>query len=129
MNQFCTAITCMDGRIQIPVIHYLKKHFDAAYVDTITEPGPNCILGLQKEPEKVKSILERVKISVDVHKSSGIAIIGHEDCAGNPASEEEQSCHIRSAQQTLRQHYPGIPILGLWINLDGKIKEVPREQP
>lgn len=37
--KFCTAINCMDGRVQLPVINYLKKHFKVNYVGSITEPG------------------------------------------------------------------------------------------
>ena len=32
--KFCTAVTCMDGRIQLPVIAYLQKRFNAEYVDS-----------------------------------------------------------------------------------------------
>ena len=32
---FATAINCMDGRVQIPVIEYLKKEFKVDYVDMI----------------------------------------------------------------------------------------------
>ncbi len=41
---FAVAINCMDGRIQIPVIDYVKKRFHVRYVDMITEPGPVRIL-------------------------------------------------------------------------------------
>ena len=43
-KKFATAITCMDGRIQIPVIEYIKSNYGVDYVDVITEPGPNKIL-------------------------------------------------------------------------------------
>ncbi|MHA1252503.1 MAG: carbonic anhydrase, partial [Candidatus Helarchaeota archaeon] len=26
--KFCTVINCMDGRVQIPVINYLRKRFN-----------------------------------------------------------------------------------------------------
>jgi len=39
--EFCTAINCMDGRVQIPVISFLEERFNARYVDVISEPGPN----------------------------------------------------------------------------------------
>jgi len=42
--RFCTVINCIDGRIQLPVIEYLKIRFNVEYVDTITEAGPNLIL-------------------------------------------------------------------------------------
>ncbi len=36
---FATAINCMDGRVQLPVIAYLKSKYVVDYVDAITEPG------------------------------------------------------------------------------------------
>lgn len=40
-NQFVTAINCMDGRVQEPVIKWMKEKYNATYVDMITEAGPN----------------------------------------------------------------------------------------
>ena len=65
MKKFGTAINCMDGRTQIPVINYLKNKFDLDYVDTITEPGPNKILADRSESELLKSIKNRLDISVN----------------------------------------------------------------
>ena len=36
---FATAINCMDGRVQLPVIKFLQERFKAEYVDIISEPG------------------------------------------------------------------------------------------
>ena len=35
--KFCTSIACMDGRIQIPIMTWLKKNHNVDYVDTITK--------------------------------------------------------------------------------------------
>ena len=43
---FCTAINCMDGRVQLPVIRFLQERFKVDYVDVISEPGPNLLTGL-----------------------------------------------------------------------------------
>ena len=75
----------MDDRVQLPVIKYLQKRFDAEFVDSITEPGPNFILSEQRDSVSIQSILERLRISIERHKSIGIAVVGHHDCAGNPA--------------------------------------------
>jgi hypothetical protein len=48
---FCTAVTCMDGRVQLPVNAYLRERFGADFVDTITEPGPNAVLAGAAMPE------------------------------------------------------------------------------
>ncbi len=122
--RFCTAITCMDGRVQLPVITYLQKRFDAQYVDSITEAGPNLILSEQKRAGSIQAILERLKISVENHDSAGIAIVGHHDCAGNPAGQNDQIAHIQKAIEFLRQHHADLEIVGLWIDRNWEIHEV-----
>ncbi len=121
---FCTAINCMDGRVQLGVIKYLQKRFGAKYVDSITEPGPNLILAKRTDENSVKSILARVEISVGKHLSKGIAIVGHHDCAGNPAPKDEQISHIREAVEFIRSRFPEIEIIGLWVNENWEVSEV-----
>jgi hypothetical protein len=43
-HKFATALNCMDGRVQITIIEFLKKKFKVDYVDMITEPGIDKIL-------------------------------------------------------------------------------------
>ena len=38
-GKFATSVSCMDGRIQIPLNKWIKENYSADYVDTITEPG------------------------------------------------------------------------------------------
>lgn len=121
---FCTVINCMDGRCQLPVTEYLSQRFNVDYVDSITEPGPNLILAKQTDNVVVQSILRRVRISVDKHSSVGIAIVGHYDCAGNPAGEEEQHQQIIAAVEFLRAQFPEIPIIGLWLDEEWKTHEI-----
>jgi carbonic anhydrase len=122
--KFATAINCMDGRIQIPVIRFLQQRFDVEYVDVVTEPGPNRILARQSDPHLVKSILDRVGISVERHHSSAVAVVGHYDCAGNPAPEEEQVLHIREAVEFIRQRWSEIEVIGLWVDEHWKVHEI-----
>ena len=42
--KFATAINCMDGRTQLPVIAYLKEKCKIDCVDMVTEAGPVKIL-------------------------------------------------------------------------------------
>jgi len=122
---FCTAINCMDGRVQIPVIDFLKKRFNVKFVDVISEPGPNKILCEKANLTLINSILDRVKISVEKHQSVGLAITGHFDCAGNPTNFEKQREHIFESIKLLRQHYAEIPIIGLWVDENWKVHELP----
>ena len=117
----------MDGRVQLPVIEYLKRRFGADYVDVVTEPGPNLILARQDNSDFVESIFDRIKISVERHHSVGIAIAGHHDCAGNPASKEVQILHIRDAITVVHGRYSQIETIGLWVDENWKVNEVARQ--
>ena len=126
--KFCTVINCMDGRVQLPVIAYLQQRFQAEHVDTITEAGPNLILSEQKNRDAIQSILERLKISIEHHHSVGVAIVGHHDCAGNPAHKDEQIQHIQKAIQFFQKQYEGIEIIGLWVNEEWEVQEVAKSE-
>lgn len=122
--KFCTAINCMDGRVQVPVIEFLKKRFMVNHVDVITEPAPNRILATQSNQKTVDSILERVHISMKRHNSVGIAIAGHHDCAGNPTGMEEQTRHIHEAVRRVSNKYREIPVIGLWVDENWEVNEI-----
>ncbi|MDP6778650.1 MAG: hypothetical protein QGI83_17990 [Candidatus Latescibacteria bacterium] len=121
---FCTAINCMDGRVQLPVIKYLQDRFGAEYVDTITEPGPNLILTEQKDSSSVQSVFKRLAISVENHESVGIAVVGHHGCAGNPSPKEDQISQVQQSIDLLRQTYPSLPMIGLWVDENWEVHEV-----
>lgn len=121
---FCTAINCLDGRTQLPVIKFLQQRFDAEYVDMITEAGPNLILADQKNQEAIESIHDRLTISIEKHNSVGIAIVGHHDCARNPASQDEQLEHLQKALRLLQESYKDLEIIALWVSDKWEVQEV-----
>jgi hypothetical protein len=121
---FCTAINCMDGRVQLPVIAYLKSRFNVDYVDMVTEPGPNRILGRADRPERQTTIFERIDISVEKHGSVGLAVAGHYDCAGNPVPRDTQRDDTLAAMRLLKNRYEDLPVIGLWVDEDGTVQEV-----
>ncbi len=116
MANFGTAINCMDGRTQLPVIHYLQQTYGITFVDMITEPGPIRIVASGEPDAQVQSIQQRVAISMERHGSQIIAIVGHHDCAGNPVSDEEQWQQLARATTILQQWYPEATIVPLWVN-------------
>jgi carbonic anhydrase len=114
----------MDGRVQLPVIRYLQKRFSADAVDTITEAGPILILSDHKNDTAIEAIFDRLKISIENHHSVGIAVVGHHDCAGNPAPPDEQTEQIQKAMELIHQRYENIEIIGLWVDQNWKVHEV-----
>ncbi|MCK4890231.1 MAG: hypothetical protein KAS97_09895 [Candidatus Aminicenantes bacterium] len=121
---FCTAINCMDGRVQLPVIEYMKKKFTIDYVDMITEPGPNKILAEGSDDKLIESIFSRIEISVKKHGSKHIAIICHFDCAGNPANEDEQWLHTLEAVKIVKERFKNTEVIGLWVNKNWDVTEI-----
>jgi len=121
---FCTVINCMDGRTQIPVNEYLRRKFSVKYVDTITEAGPVRILSDKNNSSLAESILKRVDISINKHKSAAVALVAHHDCAGNPVEKDKQTKQLRVAIELLKDNYPDTEILGLWVNSDWNVEQV-----
>lgn len=114
--RFCTAVNCMDGRVQLPVINYLKTYFNAKYVDCITEPGPVHMFNRISDLMALNSIFRRVDISVNQHGSQGLAVCAHADCAGNPIDDDKQREQLNKTVIFLKEYYPHIEVIGLWID-------------
>lgn len=118
MKNFATAVNCMDGRVQEPVIQYLKKKYRVDFVDMITEPGPDKILAEQTESFKLNSIKQRLDISVNQHGSKMILMAGHADCAGNPVDKDTHIAQTLNAAALIRQWFPEVEIVPVWIGED-----------
>ncbi|MBC8478739.1 MAG: hypothetical protein ISR91_06635 [Candidatus Delongbacteria bacterium] len=121
---FCTTINCIDGRVQLPVVQFLQKRFNALYVDSITEPGPVKLLATEQEGRAVASIFARVEVSLQHHDSVGIAIVAHHDCAGNPLPQAEQLLQLERAVTLTRDLWPRATIIGLWVDEQWQVSEV-----
>ncbi len=113
---FGTSIHCMDGRIQETIIAYLKETYNLDYIDAITEPGPCKIVADNTNDILVKTIDDRVSISVNKHGSKIIALSGHHDCAGNPISKELQIQQVEKGVENLKKKYPDVKFVKLWID-------------
>jgi hypothetical protein len=121
---FVTLINCMDGRVQIPAIEYLKEKYEADYVDSITEPGPIRYLSENTDKCILGSINDRIRISVEKHGSKLIAIAGHFDCAGNPVGKEVQLRQLEEAAEMIKLWYPDAEIIKLWIDENWEVVKV-----
>ncbi len=120
---FATAINCMDGRTQEPIISWAKKTFEVDYVDAITEPGPDKILA-EGPDTLVESIKNRVMISVNKHGSQNVIIVSHHDCAGNPVSKEEHLDQLKKSVDVISSWELGVKIIGVWIGEDWKVNKL-----
>ena len=121
---FCTVINCMDGRIQLPVNEYLRRELSVGYVDTITEAGPVRILAEEQQSALAGSILARVNISVNKHKSKAVAVVAHYDSAGNPVEKDVQLEQLESAIKFSDDKYPDVKISSLWVDSDWNVEQI-----
>jgi len=114
--KFGTAINCMDGRVQEPVAKYIRRKYLVDYVDVITEPGP--ARAIAEDWPLVATIRARLQISLDKHRSSVVAVVGHHDCAGNPVPMEQQLEQIKAAVEAIRGWGVKAEVVGLWVGDD-----------
>jgi hypothetical protein len=122
--RFATAINCMDGRTQLPVIEWVKREHKVDYVDTITEPGPVRILATATDAAALESIKRRLSISVNKHGSTRVAIVAHADCAGNPVDKETQLRQLRLAAATVLSWGFAGQLDLLWLGDDWRIERI-----
>jgi hypothetical protein len=122
---FCAAVNCMDGRVQDPIVRYLSGRFGVRYVDMITEAGPAGVLAAEPESTRAREIYRKVRISIDAHGSRGLAIVAHDDCAGNSKSRDGQMEDLRGSANALRGRFPGMVVVALWVEDGGAVTEVP----
>jgi len=115
----------MDGRVQHEVRKFLINRFGVEYVDAITEPGPVGILATDPESDVAGEIYRMIDISIEAHKSRGLAIVAHHDCAGNPKPREEQLEDLRESAEILRARYPGQVVVALWVGEEWTVTEMP----
>lgn len=120
-GKFATSISCMDGRIQIPLTNWIKENFSVDYVDTITEPGIDKLVADNTDLESIKI---KVGISINKHKSELIVVSGHYDCAGNPVSNEEHITQIKKGIEVISSWNLGVKVVGVWVDDTWKINTV-----
>jgi len=64
-------------------------------------------------------------MSVEMHGSKLIGVVGHHDCAGNPVDDSVHLAHIRSAIKTVASWGFSAEVFGIWFgehwNVDNEI--------
>jgi len=121
--RFALAITCIDGRVQRPVVDYIRRTYGVDYVDLITEPGPEWAL---TDPERggVQAAIQRkARFSVAGHDAELIAMTAHDDCLGNDADPGTRLAQLHAAQRMITGWDLGVDVVGLWVHMDGKVEE------
>lgn len=117
-DKFATSVSCIDGRIQLPIITWVKENYDVDYIDTITEPGVDKILANNTSLAQIKS---KINISITAHKSKLIIVSGHADCAGNPVPDKQHIAQINKGVELISSWNLDAKVIGIWIDNTWKI--------
>ena len=118
-GKFATSVSCMDGRIQIPLTKWIKDNHSIDFVDVITEPGIDRMVAENLDLESIKN---KVGISINAHKSELIVVSGHYDCAGNPVSDEEHISQIRKGVEVISSWGLNVKVVGIWVDDSWNVK-------
>jgi carbonic anhydrase len=121
VDKRATCLNCMDGRVQLPVLQWIKANYNVDFVDVITEAGMDNVLCNQ---EDIREVLRSITISVDVNKSTRLFVVGHYDCRGNPVEEDVHRQEITCSVKRLRDYWPKHEVVGLWVNKDWQVEVV-----
>jgi hypothetical protein len=111
----------MDGRVQLPVLTWIKANYPVDFVDVITEAGMDGVLAKQ---EDIAEIQRSIKVSVNLNKSTRLFIVGHHDCRGNPVDKTIHRQEIIEAVKRLKPLWPTQEIIGLWVNDRWQVEKV-----
>ncbi len=131
-DTFATAIGCMDGRVQEPIMQFAQQKFGVQYVDTITEAG---IVGILAKEHIDNSLLEAlnfkiIRVSLEKHHSKGIIVHGHQECAGNPVRDEKQKDDIKNSVKLIGNMVgKKVQVIGVFVYRDKDIWETEELSP
>lgn len=106
---FGAALTCIDGRITGLVVDRLRTTWGVDHVDVVTTPGPETPSALA-----APHLWDALQVSVDRHGTHEVAVVGHTDCAANPAADDDRRRQIRDAVAVARTRLPGTTVTG-WL--------------
>jgi hypothetical protein len=109
-TNFGTALSCIDGRVHLPTISWMRDVLSVDYVDLVTYPGVDGFLALAGE--RATQLLKwAVEISVQRHASPVVALVGHYDCAANPGSAEAHREQLLSGLRVLQGWNLGVKLM------------------
>lgn len=114
-KRFGTALNCIDGRTQIPIIKWFQENFNVDYVDLITEPGMDKVLSQGHWAEIVR-LREKTILSIEAHNSNVVAVVGHYDCAANPVSDIKHFKDIAASTYIVESWGLPVKVVGLWVD-------------
>jgi carbonic anhydrase len=91
----------------------------------ITEPGPIKALATEPLAPQVESIRRRLEVSLQKHHSNLVAVVGHDDCAGNPVDLDRQTHQLNAASDLIYTWGYPIDIIRLYVDGNRTVHQLP----
>lgn len=121
-GKFATVLNCMDGRIQAPVLDFVRRETGIEWVDNLAVPGPARAFSESGDPRLLDLIENGLRISVRSHGSRYICIVIHHDCAGCPFDRQTQEDLAREAVRRVSAWFPEATVRAIWVNEDWEVE-------
>lgn len=112
---FAVVLNCIDGRVQQPLLDWVRARYSVDYADVVTEPGIDGLLA-HGSPAAREAVLDKVCVSRLAHLSSYLVVAGHHDCAANPVPRDVHEQQIRTAVGWLRTALPRFDVAGVYLD-------------
>jgi hypothetical protein len=98
-------LTCADWRLhrgKVGLDARLRKAFGLDGLDFLTVPGPDGLIDPERRDEWA-AVLFQVRLLIEVHAPTTLAVAGHERCAGNPVSDAEHRTAVMKTAGKLKE--------------------------
>ena len=102
-HTFATVISCMDGRIQEPLRRFAVSHFDVDFVDVVTDRGGILRNWSEGNSGLVENFFQDIMVSLQLHKSRGIIVAGHQECAGYPVPDDKKKEEVLEVSKLIKE--------------------------
>lgn len=113
MPSYTIVINCVDGRVQTPVLEWMKRELPGELVHAVNEPGPDGSLAGGEGAARIEGIVDLLATQTTVH---AIAVAAHHDCLGNPVDAETHRDQLARAVERVAGWGHADRVLGLWVD-------------
>jgi len=121
-KNFVICLNCVDGRVQLPVIHWIKAKYKVDYVDMITNAGMDRVLA--DENADIEKVLGTIDLLLDRNETNSVFIVGHYDCLGNSVDEKTHKELICAAAERLKSSKSICRVIGLWVSKESVVEKI-----
>lgn len=119
MAHTCDAlvVSCIDFRFQKYIRNWLDTHMADKTFDYVGYAGGS---------KDIDTIMQQLKISVDLHTIHQVILMNHEECGayGAESTPENHARDLKKAKETILAKYPHLTVDLYYLHLDGTFEPI-----